>query len=172
MNFSIAGTISRLVAPQHEVSCSWRMWHRLLRRLRERGLQGRRESGAFLLGRRQGRTARIVDFLLYDDIDPHSLEGGIVDFDGRYYSRVWEICQARGLSVVADVHVHPAGSGQSESDRQNPMISSPGHLALIIPDFAKSPVKRADVGMYRYLGAKRWEAIPAKERSRFLHIGV
>ena len=123
MNFSIAETIRRLLAPRHELSCSWFLWRRLLVCLRERGHGKSRESGAFLLGHHNGRCARITDFVLYDDLDPHCLDTGIVRFDGRYFGVLWAICKERGLSVVADIHVHPGGSQQSESDRTYPMIA-------------------------------------------------
>ena len=172
MNFFSPATMRSLFAPQHELSCSWILWRRLKTKLRERGRQCSRESGAFLLGRREGHRAHIVDFLLYDDLDPHSLDSGIVRFDGRYFSDLWAICAARGLSVVADVHVHPGGSGQSDSDRDHPMISRTGHIALILPRFATGTQPRKDVGIYRYLGRKRWATVPPPERRKFLHIGL
>ena len=133
MNFSIAQIIRRLFAPRHELSCSWFLWQSLTAKLRERGRACSRESGAFLLGHRHDGRARIVDFILYDDLDPHALDTGIVHFDGRHFGALWDICKRRGLSVVADVHVHPGGSGQSQSDCAHPMISRAGHLALILP---------------------------------------
>jgi hypothetical protein len=172
MNFSIAAIIARLLAPRHEVSCSWFLWQRLCARLRERGRNASRESGAFLLGRRKDGRARIVDFILYDDLDPHALDSGIVHFDGRHFGALWDICKRRGLSVVADVHVHPGGAGQSTSDREHPMISRAGHVALILPDFARPPVRTEAVGVYRYLGDKRWHIVPAHMRRAFLHIGL
>lgn len=171
MNFSIAGTMRRLLAPRHELSISWFLWQRLCRRLRERGKNRSRESGAFLLGCRNGGRARIVDFVLYDDLDPHCLDSGIVRFDGRYFGEVWALCKARGLTVVADVHVHPGGAGQSESDRAHPMISRAGHIALILPRFAATPLPRREIGIYRYRGGRRWMAIPAAARRSFFHIG-
>jgi proteasome lid subunit RPN8/RPN11 len=172
MNFSIPQIMSRLCAPQHRVSCSWALWRRLLRALRVRGKDATRESGAFLLGERLDGRARISDFALYDDLDPHSLDTGIVRFDGCYYDDLWRLCRDRGMSVVADVHVHPAGSYQSGSDRENPMISRAGHVALIIPDFAASPVRRSRVGIYEYQGGKVWRAIPHGKRAAFFHIGL
>ena len=68
MNFSIAQIIARLWAPRHEISCSWFLWQRLCARLRERGRNATRESGAFLLGYRADGRARITDFILYDDL--------------------------------------------------------------------------------------------------------
>lgn len=171
MNFSIAETICRLCAPRHELSCSWWLWLRLLAGLRRRGRGASRESGAFLLGRRNGGRARITDFVLYDDLDPRSLDTGIVRFDGRHFGALWDLCKRRDLTVVADVHVHPGSAGQSQSDQAHPMITRSGHLALIIPRFAGSPVRRSEIGIYRYLGARRWETIPPQLHRAFFHIG-
>jgi len=172
MNFFSPATMRLLFAPSHELSCSWFLWRRLKAKLRERGDSCSRESGAFLLGHRKGGRARIVDFVLYDDLDPHALDSGIVRFDGRFFSDLWALCTARNLTVVADVHVHPGGSGQSDSDRDHPMISQNGHVALILPRFAIGTQRRRDIGMYRYLGGKRWATIPPSERRRFFHIGL
>ena len=171
MNFFGPATMRRLLAPGHELSCSWFLWRRLRAKLRERGRNCSSESGAFLLGHRHDGTARIVDFVLYDDLDPHALDSGIVRFDGRYFGELWAICRERGVKVVADVHVHPGGSGQSDSDRHHPMISRAGHIALIIPRFATGAQRPRDVGIYRYLGGKRWATVPASQRRRFFHIG-
>ena len=171
MNFFIAETMRRLLAPRHELSCSWFLWRRLCRRLRERGQNRSRESGAFLLGNRYGKRARIVDFVLYDDLDPHCLDSGIVRFDGSYFGELWALCKTRELVVVADIHVHPGGAGQSESDRAHPMISCAGHTALILPRFGAEPLRRREIGIYRYNGRKRWTVVPAAERRYFFHIG-
>ena len=74
MNFFNPVTMRRLFAPRHELWCSWFLWRHLKAKLRERGRHCCRESGAFLLGHREGGTARIVDFVLYDDLDPHALD--------------------------------------------------------------------------------------------------
>lgn len=172
MNFSIVETTRRLWAPRHELSCSWWLWRDLVSTLRARGRFGRHESGAFLLGTRTGQTARITRFVPYDDLDPHSLDTGIVHFDGRHYGKLWDICRREELAVVADVHTHPCGVGQSPSDRAHPMIAQAGHLALILPRFAMERFKREAIGIYRYLGAGAWEAIPAAVRPAFFHIGI
>lgn len=172
MNFSIAETIRRLFAPRHELSCSWVLWHRLVVALRQRGRGRTRESGAFLLGRLQadGRR-RVTHFVLYDDLDPACLDSGIVRFDGRHFGALWALCKAHDVAVVADIHVHPGAADQSDSDRAHPMISQRGHIALILPNFAASPLRRARVGMYKYQGAKRWAVISTALRNDFFHIG-
>jgi proteasome lid subunit RPN8/RPN11 len=138
--------------------------------LRQRG-RFVRESGAFLLGIEEGGRRRITDFALYDDIDPHGLDSGIVNLDGRHFAKLWDLCRARGLTVVADVHTHPGGSGQSGSDRAYPIIARAGHIALIVPRFAAFPITRCGLGIYRYLGARQWETVPGDRRRDFFHIG-
>jgi hypothetical protein len=171
MSFSIVGIIRRLIAPKHELSCSRLLWRRLVASLRERGEENH-ESGAFLLGHSRDGGARIMDFVLYDDLDPHSLDTGIVRFDGRYFGKLWELCTNRGLTVVADVHTHPADPQQSHSDRAHPMIALPGHIALILPRFATEPLLRTDIGVYRYNGNRTWETIPRHRRESFFYIGI
>ncbi len=157
MSYSTRATTS--ARPLHEhLSCAPAVWRRLLRDLRARG-QGVRESGAFLLGTRNAELVEIVDFVLYDDLDPHVLDTGIIHFDGRYFGALWERCRAAALEVVADVHTHPGAAYQSPSDQAHPMIACAGHIALIIPNFAIPPVRVGEVGIYRYLGNKEWEPL-------------
>lgn len=172
MNFLIRKTIYRLLAPRHELSCPALVWNRLLIDLQLRG-HGRRESGAFLLGIQDSNGRRhIRDYLLYDDLDPHALDTGIVHLDGSHFGRLWDICRAKKMTVVADVHTHPSGSQQSTSDQAHPIIARSGHIALIVPRFATSPVILSDVGLYRYLGGHRWQTIPPRYRKSFFHIGL
>jgi hypothetical protein len=172
MNFSIAAIIHRLFAPRHKISCSWVLWRRLCRDLQIRGRNRSRESGAFLLGRVEAGRRHVIDYILYDDLDPHSLDTGIVRFDGRYFSELWAYCKSHDVQVVADIHVHPGGAAQSGSDRANPMISLKGHIAFILPDFASRPWSRRTLGIYQYEGAKQWTSIPGGLRNVFFHIGI
>jgi hypothetical protein len=172
MNFSIAATIYRLFAPRHKISCSWQLWGRLCKELRLRGQNRTRESGAFLLGNVIDGRRRIVDYVLYDDLDPNCLDTGIVHFDGRYFSDLWSHCRTHNVTVVADIHVHPGGASQSGSDKANPMISMKGHVAFILPNFAARPCSRRNLGIYQYEGAKQWTTITGELRNAFFQIGL
>lgn len=169
MSFSLAATTRRFFAPRHEISATVWLWRSLQRALRARGA-GVRESGAFLLGTRDGASRHITAFVLYDDLDPHCLATGIVRFDGRHYGRLWRECESRKLDVVADVHTHPGGAWQSGADRDHPMIAQAGHVAFIIPDFARGSGSRHEIGVYRYRGDRSWEVID--NRTAFFHLGV
>jgi hypothetical protein len=134
-----------------------------------RRADGYRESGAFLLGAK-GRTRRIKEFIYYDDIDPDALSTGIVIIDGRKLGALWDHCRATGQEVVADVHVHPSGYGQSDSDQANPIVAEIGHKAIIIPDFGAKATSPGRIGVYEYLGSRRWRDDSARWFSP-LHIG-
>jgi hypothetical protein len=43
---------------------------------------------------------------------------------------------------------------------------------LILPVFARSPIRRERIGMYRYLGGGHWHTVPKAERQTFLAIGL
>lgn len=147
MTFSIRQIIRERVAPDHRLSCSSRLWRTLLSELARHG-GGHRESGAFLLGRRLGERRVINGFICYDDLDPHCLDSGIVVFDGAGYGSLWQHCRKARLEVVADVHTHGGLAKQSSADRDHPMIATPGHVALIVPGFARRPVGAGELGVY------------------------
>lgn len=156
----LAGHRARLV-------CDPAVWVAGVTELKRRTLHGTRESGAFLLGRDHGQSKEILDFIYYDDIDPHSLDSGIVEFAGNNFPKLWEICRKLGYGVVADVHVHPGHFAQSPSDRANPVIPRAGHLAIIIPDFAGRATNPGGIGIYEYLGNGGWRDHSAAGRKFF-----
>lgn len=142
-------------------------WWTLIHELRRRG-QGRRESGAFLLGTRSGHQAKVRSFVCYDDLDPTALDSGYVTFHGQGLKALWAICRDRQLEVVADVHTHPGpDTRQSAIDARHPMIPVAGHLALIVPRFAQcSPLSLEGVGIHEY-GDHGWRSFsPATRPSR------
>lgn len=149
--------------------CPPKVWHRGVDELRRRA-GGERESGAFLLGTSRGSVKRIEEFLFYDDIDPTCFAHGIVEFDGRKLGAVWQHCRDVRRTVVADVHVHPGGYGQSSTDQRNPIIAESGHIALIIPDYAAGGRLPGQIGVYEYLGSFRWRD-HSRTNSQLLHIG-
>jgi hypothetical protein len=132
------------------------LWWRLLSELRRRGCNCR-ESGAFLLAKKGSN--KVSKFVCYDDLDPTALNSGIVIFHGVGFARLWDVCLSCRMQVVGDAHTHPSSwTEQSESDRTNPMIGNPGHIALIFPCFASRRLQTlSGVGIYEYLGDHQWE---------------
>jgi len=171
MNFSLRAIIRVFIAPKHSLSCKKEVWVSGLRELKTRG-GGRRESGAFLLGKNENGIRRIHRFIYYDDLDPHCLDRGYVVFDGAGYSALWEECETTGLTVVADVHTHPGAHFQSESDRCNPMVALTGHIALIVPEFAMRVMLPNEIGIYEYKGDHRWQTYSGKKAMEYFYVGM
>jgi hypothetical protein len=145
-------------------------WNGLIDELGRRG-QGRSESGAFLLAARGDHSGRVRRIVYYDDLDPGCLQGGIA-FSGFGYTALWDICVEEGFSLIADVHTHPGLSvAQSRTDRAHPMHAREGHIALIVPEFAVSPVSARQVGVHEYFGDAGWKSHFGRDAERLLYVG-
>jgi proteasome lid subunit RPN8/RPN11 len=133
------------------------LYEELIRELARSG-DGVRESGAFLLGSLEPHR-RVLEYLLYETVAPEmALEYDYVVLTGNHMALAWQRCQQTGLQVVADIHTHPGLPIQSRSDREHPIVSIPGHVALIAPDFALRMPSPADLGVHRFLGEGQWES--------------
>ncbi len=130
-------------------------WLKLIRELDRRGDRVR-ESGAFLLA--SHGSVRSVRFAYYDDLAPSCLTEGYVRFPGEGYVALTRICQQARLRVIGDVHTHPGpGTGQSGADIAHPMMARAGHLALIVPNYARrNRFSLFGVGAFEYQGNERW----------------
>jgi proteasome lid subunit RPN8/RPN11 len=146
-------------------------WLGLVAELRRRG-GGRTESGAFLLGRREGQRRIVESCIFYDDLDPEAYSTGVCVLLADAFEELWGLCREHGLQVLADVHTHLGEARQSEADRCNPMVARQGHLALIIERFARDPVWRHRIGLYRYEGSHRWTDLSGSSARRVLNTGT
>jgi hypothetical protein len=170
MTCSIKAIIRAWWAPEHRLSCTPVYWRRLIAELERRG--GRRhEAGAFLLGRECNGRFEVADSVFYDDLDPQAYVTGICVLHGDAFAKLWALCRDRKLSVVADVHTHPDAGFQSSSDKSNPMVARQGHIAIIVPDFARWPIAPDRLGIYEYRGDHQWiDRRPARSPG-FLYTG-
>ncbi|WPH19865.1 hypothetical protein [Variovorax paradoxus] len=129
--------------------------------------RGVKESGAFLLGALDGQRRCVSSYLMYDKVAPlSSSQHAYVAFTAQEMARAWEHCYAVGLQVVADVHTHPFGPAQSVSDRAHPIVSVAGHVALIVPNFAKGDPQPRDLGVHLFGGCGRWDSMFREQASQ------
>lgn len=137
------------------LTISRRAWAQLVRELSARG-RGERESGAFLLARMGRRPRHVAATVYFDDLDAQALNGTIA-IRGAAFGRLWDLCAVRGMRVVGDVHTHPSGwVAQSDVDAANPMVAKRGHVAVILPHFARRGPLPADAGVHVYQGDRSW----------------
>lgn len=147
------------------------LWQELLSELHRR-TEEHHESGAFLLGHTNEHVRWVEQVVYYDDIDPHAYRTGVVVMHAVSFGMLWDRCKSSSLLVVADIHVHPRRAFQSRADRQNPMIAVHGHLALIVPNFARPPVALKSLGFFEYQGNHRWRSLGGPLIRRFLRVGL
>lgn len=149
------------------------LWAMMVLQLRRRGArQG--ESGAFLLGRKQGASAQATKYICYDDLDPDACRSGAITFHATGYAALWQYCRKEKLEVLADVHTHPEKNiEQSYIDRRNPMLPVLGHLATILPNYGyTSWWSLRDVGVYEYLGNFKWRIYGPSEKQRRIRLTI
>jgi hypothetical protein len=171
MGFSIRRTIQAFAAPDYRLSCPRYLWKSILWELRQR-TEARHESGAFLLGNKEDNRRRILKAVYYDDLDAHAYESGVCVVKGPAFARLWEICRSTKYSVVADIHVHSNAAFQSWSDKTNPTLPNKGHIAIIVPNFAKSPVYIKDLGIFEYVGRFHWNDLGQARAHRYFYVGL
>ena len=170
MSFSIKAIIRAWFAPEHRVSCPSRLWRAIVAELDRRG--GRRhEAGAFLLGTEDGGRLRVTEAIYYDQLDPGTYATGVCVLHGAAFAKLWALCRERKLTVVADVHTHPRAAFQSMTDKANPMVARAGHVAIIVPNFARWPIPPGQLGVYEYLGQHEWTNHTATGRNKFFYTG-
>jgi proteasome lid subunit RPN8/RPN11 len=135
---------------------------------------GKGESGAFLLGGRHDGRGRVTAYICYDDLDPQALRSGAVTFHAEGYAALWHYCRREKVEVLADVHTHPGESvQQSGIDRTHPMVPVVGHIATILPNYARTPWwSLKAVGVYEYLGNFKWRTHDEPEKCRRIKLTI
>lgn len=170
LNFSIKAAIRAFVVPEHRISCPSRVWRRIVSELEQRG--GRRhESGVFLLGLDRHGRHEVTDCVFYDELEADAYASGVCILHGGAFAKLWTLCRLKKLTVVADVHTHPGPAFQSASDKVNPMVARPGHIAIIVPNFAAWPINQDQLAIHEYLGQHEWMDRTFPKFGRFFYTG-
>lgn len=170
MSFSIKATIRAWSVPEHQLACPAAFWREIVAGLERRG-RCRHEAGAFLLGVARNGRREVQSAIFYDDLDPHAYSTGVCVLHGDAFGKLWEQCRKRGLTVVADVHTHPGAGFQSDADRTNPMVARAGHIAMILPNFARWPIRSDQMGIYIYQGQHKWLNCSPSVAPKFFYTG-
>lgn len=170
MAFSLTAIIRAFVAPNHKLRCSPHLWRNIVAELERRG-ENRHEAGAFLLGTLDDGQKEVREAVYYDELDPHAYDSGVCVLHGDAFGRLWSLCRDKGLTVVADAHTHPAAAFQSGSDRTNPMVAREGHIAIIVPNFARWPISAGALGVYEYVGDHVWRDHGGLSARRYFYRG-
>lgn len=102
---------------------------RTFRTLRECG-RGRCECAVYWLGP--------TEDLIVDEIEHpiHERSSFGYEVEDKWLTNFWKRLAASRRSVKVQVHTHPARAFHSAADDRWPIVSQPGFLSIVIPDFA------------------------------------
>lgn len=62
------------------------------------------------------------------------------DVDSNWLNSLWFELAEKRLSLRAQIHTHPGLAFHSATDDQFPIVSQPGFLSIVVPDFATGPI--------------------------------
>ncbi|MCH9779912.1 MAG: hypothetical protein K0U36_01335 [Alphaproteobacteria bacterium] len=137
-------------------SKDWREIHELLRQHSAKN----QESGGLLLGQKKKTAPNkesifITGFYSYKALGARASAVSL-SIPPNKMDKFYQQCQKLESSLVGDIHTHPAGVEQSDTDRQHPMNpkSDSKHVALILPNFARGNPSTSRTGVYRLMGKK------------------
>lgn len=142
---------------------------RIAAELYRRGGYGKTEAGCFLLGQINGTDRVVEDIVYFDDVDPNAYRYAAIRFDTTKLSAVYDICEAKSLSIVGDMHTHPFEAFLSPIDRAYPVMALAGHVSIILPyDGRYRTARQVAVNVYQRDG--NWAALPQGECASYLGI--
>lgn len=100
----------------------------------------------------------------------HTAEGVCVVVDGDALHQLNVDTFKRGERLFAQVHSHPGRAYHSAMDDQYAVITSPGGLSLVVPDFAVRPFRVTECAVYQLAPGGRWMEIDKSRVGVFISI--
>lgn len=142
--------------------------------LREVGNEGF-EGLILWAGRRREASQAIIDVV--DFIAPEQTlirgQNGVgLRVDGDELFRVNAELYRSRLVLVAQVHSHPSEAYHSTTDDTYAVVTIPGGLSLVVPDFANAPLDVATAAVYRLNGDGHWIELPRSDAERLIQVST
>ncbi len=97
-------------------------------------------------------------------------DGVCVVVDGAGLHELNVATFSRGERLFAQVHSHPGRAYHSPMDDRYAVVTSPGCLSLVVPDFAVRPFNVADCALFRLARDGRWSAVGAAAAARLISV--
>lgn len=99
-----------------------------------------------------------------------SADGVCVVVDGDALHQFNVETYRRGERLIAQVHTHPGRAYHSEMDDRYAVVTAPGGLSLVVPDFAVRPFDLRECAVYRLSTRGAWLEVAQREVGRLFSI--
>jgi hypothetical protein len=92
------------------------------------------------------------------DHPDHRRSPGEYEIDNEWLTRYWFRLAKEQRAIRAQIHTHPDLAFHSATDDQFPVVSQPGFISIVIPNFAMGKILD-DVWVGRLGTDGRWRAV-------------
>jgi hypothetical protein len=99
------------------------------------------------------------------------MDGGslvMVDGDELFRMNVW--LHEHRLTLIAQVHSHPADAYHSDTDEEYPVMSRVGGLSIVVPDYAGADFDLVSAAVYRLGRERDWRALSVEDTIALIEI--
>jgi hypothetical protein len=95
-------------------------------------------------------------------------DGVCVVVEGAALHRLNVWLHKNGERLIAQVHSHPTEAFHSSMDDDYAVVTAPGSLSLVVPDFAKRPFAVAECAVFRLTAQGRWVEVGSAQARRLI----
>lgn len=128
--------------------------HAHLQAAGRRGLEGM----ALWAGVQEDRTFGVREVIAPRQQGIRSDHGLAVVVDGQELHRINLHLYRSGLRLLAQIHSHPTEAYHSAMDDECAIATTLGSFSLVVPDFAREPLRLERCAMYRLTARPWWKA--------------
>ena len=146
------------------------LWDQTLSLLRDRS-NGRRESGAIVLGRRNSTSQRVASKVMgYHELCDDRATEVFVELSEAGKLKLYSQLEREHLQLVAMVHTHPESwVGLSPIDQANQLSSRVGFWSIVLPHFGREPWDLDFIG-FHIRQNRGWHQLSQEERLLAFHL--
>lgn len=114
-------------------------------------------------------------FVVKETIIPHqrssrSEDGLLYTVDGEELHRINVWLYKNRMSLMLQIHSHPASAYHSETDDRFPIISQFGGISIVVPNFGYDDFSLESWAVYRLLPSKGWQEMSLEEKKSLFSI--
>ena len=91
------------------------------------------------------------------------------EVDSAWLTRLAVELYAQRRTVRLQVHTHAGRAFHSRTDDENPLITTPAFLSLVVPRFAREPVAHDELYLAELQSDGRWKEVALATRLEGLH---
>jgi hypothetical protein len=112
------------------------------------------------------QTLRFERAVIPEQICHHTPDGLLVTIDGEAIFNLTRSCYEAGEILAGQIHAHPRQAYHSGADDELALVQLPGGLSMVVPDFARGPLRPRRWSVYQLRGDGVWRPKPWRVKLR------